>query len=69
MMVFRFLAGLGGSAPLAIGSGVLADTFVAEQRGVAVSSKWPGDDVGVVTDICRSRFTPSVHFWAQRLVL
>ncbi|TFY72790.1 hypothetical protein EVG20_g202 [Dentipellis fragilis] len=34
---FRFLAGLGGSAPLAIGGGVLSDCFRPEERGRAVS--------------------------------
>ncbi|KXH49664.1 major facilitator superfamily transporter [Colletotrichum nymphaeae SA-01] len=37
MIAFRFLAGLGGSAPLAIGGGVLGDLFEAEQRGKAIS--------------------------------
>jgi multidrug resistance protein len=37
MMVFRFMAGLGGSAPLAIGGAVLGDCFTAEQRGKAIS--------------------------------
>ena len=37
MIIFRFLSGLGGSAPLAIGGGVLSDLFYAEQRGKAVS--------------------------------
>ncbi|KAK8052047.1 MFS multidrug transporter-like protein [Apiospora rasikravindrae] len=37
LIVFRLLAGLGGSAPLAIGGGVLADLFTAEQRGKAMS--------------------------------
>ncbi|KAK8106315.1 mfs multidrug protein [Apiospora kogelbergensis] len=37
LIVFRFLAGLGGSAPLAIGGGVLADLFTAEERGKAIS--------------------------------
>ncbi|TVY57264.1 Efflux pump vrtL [Lachnellula cervina] len=36
-IAFRFLAGLGGSAPLAIGGGVLSDLFAAEERGKAVS--------------------------------
>jgi multidrug resistance protein len=35
-IAFRFLAGLGGSAPLAIGGGVLSDLFTADQRGKAV---------------------------------
>lgn len=37
MLVFRFLAGIGGSAPLAIGGGILADCFHPEQRGKAIA--------------------------------
>jgi multidrug resistance protein len=37
IFIFRFLAGLGGSAPLALGGGVLSDLFTAEQRGQAIS--------------------------------
>ncbi|KAL8689865.1 MAG: hypothetical protein Q9224_004542 [Gallowayella concinna] len=37
MIVFRFLSGLGGSAPLAIGGGVLSDCWKAEKRGQAIS--------------------------------
>jgi len=37
MMAFRFLAGLGGSAPLAIGGGLLSDCWRAEERGRAIS--------------------------------
>lgn len=37
MIIFRFLSGLGGSAPLAIGGGLLSDLFNAEQRGKAIS--------------------------------
>lgn len=37
LIVFRFLAGLGGSAPLAIGGGVLGDVWLAEERGRAVA--------------------------------
>ncbi|OCK89376.1 MFS general substrate transporter [Cenococcum geophilum 1.58] len=37
MLAFRFLSGLGGSAPLAIGGGLLSDCFDAEQRGRAIS--------------------------------
>ncbi|PBP25566.1 MFS multidrug transporter-like protein [Diplocarpon rosae] len=37
LVVFRFLSGLGGSAPLAIGGGVLSDLFTAEERGKAIS--------------------------------
>ena len=37
MIAFRFLSGLGGSAPLALGGGVLSDLFTAEERGRAIS--------------------------------
>ncbi|KAF3021949.1 hypothetical protein E8E14_009403 [Neopestalotiopsis sp. 37M] len=37
LIAFRFLSGLGGSAPLAIGGGVLGDLFNAEERGKAIS--------------------------------
>jgi multidrug resistance protein len=37
MIIFRFLSGLGGSAPLALGGGVLSDLFAPEQRGKAIS--------------------------------
>ncbi|KAI0292739.1 major facilitator superfamily domain-containing protein [Russula brevipes] len=37
LIVFRFLAGLGGSAPLAIGGGVVGDLFDAEHRGQAIA--------------------------------
>jgi multidrug resistance protein len=36
LLAFRFLSGLGGSAPLAIGGGVLGDLFEAEERGKAM---------------------------------
>ncbi|PSN70043.1 MFS general substrate transporter [Corynespora cassiicola Philippines] len=37
LMAFRFLSGLGGSAPLAIGGGLLSDCFTPDQRGKAIS--------------------------------
>ncbi|KAL9596046.1 MAG: hypothetical protein Q9219_006062 [cf. Caloplaca sp. 3 TL-2023] len=37
LIAFRFLSGIGGSAPLAIGGGVLSDCWRAEQRGRAIS--------------------------------
>ena len=36
LMAFRFLSGIGGSAPLAIGGGVLGDLFKPEERGKAM---------------------------------
>ncbi|OOF99256.1 hypothetical protein ASPCADRAFT_163364 [Aspergillus carbonarius ITEM 5010] len=37
LIVFRFLSGFGGSGPLVLGDGVLADIWPAEQRGMAVA--------------------------------
>ncbi|KAG6808458.1 hypothetical protein H0H92_004055 [Tricholoma furcatifolium] len=36
-IAFRFLAGIGGSAPLAIGGGVLGDVWRPEERGKAIA--------------------------------
>ena len=36
MIVFRLLAGIGGSAPMAVGGGVLGDCWQPEERGKAV---------------------------------
>ncbi|KAF9880189.1 MFS multidrug transporter [Colletotrichum karsti] len=37
MLAFRFLSGLGGSAPQALGGGVLSDCWRAEERGTATA--------------------------------
>ncbi|KAL3299351.1 major facilitator superfamily transporter [Colletotrichum asianum] len=37
VIAFRFLAGFGGSAPMAVGGAVFADLFNAEERGRAIS--------------------------------
>ncbi|KAK3052441.1 hypothetical protein LTS18_012287, partial [Coniosporium uncinatum] len=37
LLAFRFLSGLGGSAPLALGGGTLSDCWKAEERGKAIS--------------------------------
>lgn len=37
LTAFRFLAGLGGSAPLAIGGGSLSDLFTPDNRGQAMA--------------------------------
>lgn len=36
LLAFRFLGGVGGSAPLALGPGVLADLFSADERGLSI---------------------------------
>lgn len=37
LIAFRFLAGLGGSAPLAVGGGALGDCWRPEERGRAIA--------------------------------
>ncbi|EIW85582.1 MFS polyamine transporter [Coniophora puteana RWD-64-598 SS2] len=37
LLVFRFLSGLGGGAPLSIGGGVIGDVWRAEERGTAMA--------------------------------
>ena len=37
MVAFRFLAGFGGAAPLALGNGVLADCWSPEERAMSVA--------------------------------
>jgi MFS family permease len=37
ILAFRFLSGIGGSAPLAIGGGILSDCWKAEERGKSIS--------------------------------
>ncbi|TCD61154.1 hypothetical protein EIP91_008834 [Steccherinum ochraceum] len=43
LLIFRFLAGLGGSCPLAVGGGVISDMWSTDDRGQAVNifSLWP----------------------------
>ncbi|KAH8800635.1 MFS multidrug transporter-like protein [Xylogone sp. PMI_703] len=37
MIAFRFMSGIGGSAPLAVGSGVLSDCWPPDERGRSIS--------------------------------
>ena len=37
LIVFRFLSGVGGSAPYSLGGGVMGDCFSAERRGYSLS--------------------------------
>lgn len=46
MCIFRFLAGLAGSSPICIGSGVLGDIFSDRDRNIAVSLYALGPTVG-----------------------
>jgi multidrug resistance protein len=46
LIAFRALAGVGGSACLTLGGGVIADLFPVEQRGVAISAWTIGPTIG-----------------------
>uniref|UniRef100_A0A0W0G651 Putative MFS polyamine transporter n=1 Tax=Moniliophthora roreri TaxID=221103 RepID=A0A0W0G651_MONRR len=46
LIIFRFLAGVGGSAPLSIGGAVIGDTFHPEERGRAIALYSLGPMIG-----------------------
>ncbi|KAG9310436.1 MFS polyamine transporter [Chiua virens] len=73
LLAFRFLAGLGGSAPLAIGGGVLGDCWLPEERGqaIAVYSLAPllGSVIGPITGAwIAERSTWRWVFWSTTIV-
>ncbi|KAG1724529.1 MFS polyamine transporter [Suillus lakei] len=73
LLVFRFLAGLGGSAPLSIGGGVLGDCWRPHERGkaVAIYSLAPllGPVVGPITGAwIAERSTWRWVFWSTSIV-
>ncbi|KIJ60513.1 hypothetical protein HYDPIDRAFT_177370 [Hydnomerulius pinastri MD-312] len=73
LLAFRFLAGLGGSAPLSIGGGVLGDCWRAEERGQAVAlySLAPllGPVIGPITGAwIAERSTWRWVFWSTSIV-
>ncbi|KIM73432.1 hypothetical protein PILCRDRAFT_829167 [Piloderma croceum F 1598] len=73
LIAFRFLAGLGGSAPLSIGGGVLGDCFRPEERGqaIAIYSLAPllGPVIGPVTGAwIAERSTWRWVFWSTSIV-
>ncbi|KAF8553172.1 MFS general substrate transporter [Imleria badia] len=73
LLAFRFLAGLGGSAPLAIGGGLLGDCWRTEERGqaIAVYSLAPilGPVVGPVAGAwIAERSTWRWVFWSTSMV-
>ncbi|KAF7970479.1 hypothetical protein HWV62_23837 [Athelia sp. TMB] len=73
IIAFRFLAGLGGSAPLAIGGAVLGDCFAPEQRGQAIAIYSLAPLLGpVVGPICGAwiaeRSTWRWVFWSSSIV-
>ncbi|KAF5364870.1 hypothetical protein D9757_013047 [Collybiopsis confluens] len=73
LIVFRFLAGLGGSAPLSVGGGVLGDVWKPEERGraIAVYSLAPlmGPVIGPIAGAwIAERTTWRWVFWSTSIV-
>ncbi len=58
LIVFRFLAGIGGSGCLTIGGGVIADLFHPDRRGLASSVYSLGPLFGPVVSFDFSEFPP-----------
>lgn len=53
LIVFRFLAGVGGVGSITLGAGVIADLFPVEKRGMATSTWGVGPLIGpVIGPIC-----------------
>lgn len=60
---FRFLAGIGGSAPLAIGGGAISDMWVAEERGKAMGVYTLGPILGPVIGPIAGGFIAQYSTW------
>ncbi|KZT11969.1 MFS polyamine transporter [Laetiporus sulphureus 93-53] len=73
LIAFRFLAGLGGSAPLSIGGGVIADCWRPEERGQAIALYSLAPLLGpVIGPVCGAwigqRSTWRWVFWSTTIV-
>ncbi|KAK2808675.1 hypothetical protein FQN50_004540 [Emmonsiellopsis sp. PD_5] len=73
ILTFRFLSGLGGSAPQALGGGVLSDCWKAEERGksIAIYSLAPfiGPAVGPIAGGFIAKYTTwRWVFWSVSIV-
>ncbi|KAF9472907.1 MFS polyamine transporter [Pholiota conissans] len=73
LIAFRFLAGLGGSAPLSVGGGVLGDVWRPEERGRAIAIYSLAPLLGpVIGPVCggwiAERSTWRWVFWATSIV-
>ncbi|KAF8154426.1 MFS polyamine transporter [Crassisporium funariophilum] len=73
LIAFRFLAGLGGSAPLSVGGGVLGDTWHPEERGKAIAIYSLAPLLGpVIGPVCggwiAERSTWRWVFWSTSIV-
>ncbi|KAL4738125.1 major facilitator superfamily domain-containing protein [Aspergillus similis] len=60
---FRFLAGIGGSAPLAIGGGAISDMWSAEERGKAMGIYTLGPILGPVVGPIAGGFITQYSTW------
>ncbi|VUC29128.1 unnamed protein product [Clonostachys rosea] len=60
---FRFLAGIGGSAPLALGGGAISDIWSAEQRGKAMGLYTLGPMLGPVVGPIGGGFIAEYTTW------
>lgn len=67
LIVFRFLSGCTGSAPLTLGGATIGDIFIPEQRGKAMAFWGMGPMIGVrcYFVVLSSLLTDASRFWAQ----
>ncbi|KAJ5410067.1 uncharacterized protein N7487_004426 [Penicillium crustosum] len=63
LFAFRFLAGIGGSAPLAIGGGAIGDMWSAEDRGKAMGVYTLGPILGPVIGPIAGGFIAQYSTW------
>ncbi|KAL4925859.1 MFS transporter [Aspergillus undulatus] len=63
LFAFRFLAGIGGSAPLAIGGGSISDMWSAEERGKAMGVYTLGPLLGPVVGPIGGGFIAQYSTW------
>ncbi|KAL5002720.1 putative MFS transporter [Aspergillus recurvatus] len=63
LFAFRFLAGIGGSAPLAIGGGAVGDMWSAEERGKAMGVYTLGPLLGPVVGPIAGGFIAEYSTW------
>lgn len=63
LLAFRFISGLGGSAPLAIGPGVIADLWAPEQRGTALGLYTAGPLLGPAIGPIAGGFIAETTTW------
>ncbi|KAJ5959890.1 Major facilitator superfamily domain general substrate transporter [Penicillium vulpinum] len=63
LFAFRFLAGIGGSAPLAIGGGAISDMWSAEERGKAMGVYTLGPLLGPVIGPIAGGFIAQYSTW------